>query len=56
MVWQVLEMLAEGLLWDEIIYECHNRISRDAIAEAIRLSGQAFLKHADILSQAVNPV
>ncbi len=47
MMWQVIEMLAEGLLWDETIYECHNRISREAIAEAIWLSGQAFLKHAD---------
>lgn len=49
MVWQVMEMLAENLSWDEIISECHDRIGRDAIAEAIRLSGQAFVKHADEL-------
>lgn len=47
MVWQVLEMLAEGLAWETIIEECHNSISKEAIAEAIRLSGEAFLKHAD---------
>ncbi|MCZ7574957.1 MAG: DUF433 domain-containing protein [Ardenticatenaceae bacterium] len=43
MVWQVLEMLAEGLAWETIIEECHDSISK----EAIRLSGEAFLKHAD---------
>jgi len=47
MVWQVLEMLAEGLAWETIIEECHNSITKDAIAEAIKLSGEAFLKHAD---------
>lgn len=47
LVWQVLEMLAEGLAWETIIYECHNSITKDAIAEAIRLSGEAFLKHSD---------
>lgn len=47
MVWQVLEMLAEGLAWETIIEECHDSISKEAIAEAIRLSGEAFLKHAD---------
>jgi len=29
------------------IEECHSSISKDAIAEAIKLSGEAFLKHAD---------
>jgi len=47
MVWQVLEMLADGLAWETIIQECHNSITKDAIAEAIKLSGEAFLKHAD---------
>jgi uncharacterized protein (DUF433 family) len=43
----VLEMLAEGLAWETIIEECHHSITKDAIAEAIKLSGEAFLKHAD---------
>jgi uncharacterized protein (DUF433 family) len=46
MVWQVLEMLADGLAWETIIEQCHNSITRDAIAEAIKL-GEAFLKHSD---------
>jgi len=47
MVWQVLEMVADGLDWETIIEQCHNSITRDAIAEAVKLSGEAFLKHAD---------
>ena len=47
MVWQVLEMLTRGLAWETIIEECHNSITKDAIAEAIKLSGEAFLKHAN---------
>ena len=47
MVWQVLEMVADGLAWETIIERCHNSITRDAIAEAVKLSGEAFLKHAD---------
>jgi uncharacterized protein (DUF433 family) len=47
MVWQVIEMLSEGLAWETIIEECHHSISKEAIAEAVRLSGEAFLKHAD---------
>ncbi len=47
MVWQVLEMLAQGLAWETIVEECHNSITKNAIAEAIKLSGEAFLKHAD---------
>ncbi len=47
MVWQVLEMVADGLAWETIIERCHHSITRDAIAEAEKLSGEAFLKHAD---------
>ncbi len=47
MVWQVLQMVAQGLAWETIVEECHDSISKDAIAEAITLSGQAFIKHAD---------
>ena len=47
MVWQVLQMVAQGLAWETIVEECHSSISEDAIAEAITLSGQAFIKHAD---------
>lgn len=47
MVWQVLEMLADGMAWETIIEQCHNSITKDAIAEAVKLSGEAFLRHAD---------
>lgn len=47
MVRQVLEMVAEGLAWETIIERCHRRISEEAIAEAVKLSSAAFLKHAD---------
>ena len=46
MVWQVIEMVVQGMAWETIVEECHNSISKDAIAEAIKLSGEAFLKHA----------
>lgn len=46
MVWQVMDLLAKGMSWDKIIRECHNSITPEAIAEAIRLSGAAFRKHA----------
>jgi len=47
MVWQVLEMVADGLAWETIIERCHGRITREAIAEAVKLSRAAFLKHTD---------
>jgi len=47
LVSQVLELVAEGMSWDDIIKECHGSISRASIAEAIRLAGQAIVDHAD---------
>jgi len=46
MVAHVLEQIAEGLAWETIIEEWRGSISREAIAEAVRLSSQAFLDHA----------
>ena len=46
MVWQVLEALAEGESYDEIMAAWPGCVSREAISEAIRLSGEAFLSHA----------
>jgi uncharacterized protein (DUF433 family) len=37
----VLEMVAEGMDWDHIIWECHGSIKKEAIAEAIRLASEA---------------
>lgn len=40
MVWQVLEMLADGMAWETIIEQCHDSITNDAIAEAVKLSAE----------------
>lgn len=45
MVTNVLELLAEGMDWDRITWEYHGKISREAIAEAIHLAGEALEKH-----------
>lgn len=47
LVRDVLELVAAGKNWNEIIDECHGNISRSAIAEAIRLAGRAIVEHAD---------
>lgn len=39
---QVLEMIAAGTPWDEIIAEHGGAISRAAIAEAVRLASRSF--------------
>jgi len=43
----VLEMVAEGTAWETIIEQWHNSITKEAIAEAVKLSSEAFLRHAD---------
>ncbi len=45
MVWQVLEQVANGLAWETLEEEWRGKVTRDAIAEAIRLASQAFLEH-----------
>lgn len=44
MVKSVLQMLAKGYDWDRISYEFDNRLSHEAIAEAIMLAGEALVK------------
>ena len=46
MVWQVVEMLAEGEYWPRIVEECHNSFTTEAIAEVARLTADAFEEHA----------
>jgi len=46
MVQHVLEQVAAGMAWDAIVQEWRGSISKEAIAEAVRLSSQAFLEHA----------
>ncbi len=46
MVWQVLEMVAEGIGWKTIIEQFHGSITKEAISEAVALAGKAFSEHA----------
>jgi uncharacterized protein (DUF433 family) len=41
----VLEQVASGMAWEIIIEEWHDSITKDAIAEAVRLASQSFLEH-----------
>ena len=54
MVADVLEQVAEGLAWETIIEEWRGSVTKEAIAEAVSLSRQAFLEHAD--SYALEPM
>ncbi|TVL97159.1 MAG: antitoxin [Candidatus Brocadia sp. WS118] len=47
MVSQVLEQVASGMVWEAIVDEWRGSITKEAIAEAVRLASQAFYKHAD---------
>ncbi len=40
MVWQVLEMVADGMAWEAIAHECHDSITKEAIAESVKLAGE----------------
>jgi uncharacterized protein (DUF433 family) len=43
----VLDMVADGMAWETIIEQWHNSITKDAIAEAVTLAREVFLKHTD---------
>jgi uncharacterized protein (DUF433 family) len=46
LVSDVLELVASGMSWEQIIEECHGSISRGAIAEAIRQAGRLIASRA----------
>lgn len=46
LVSHVLEQVAEGTAWEAIIQEWRGSITKEAIAEAVRLASQAFLEHS----------
>lgn len=46
MVWQVLEMVAEGKAWESIVEEWGGSITKEAIAEAVLLASKSFVQHA----------
>lgn len=43
----VLEQLAEGSSWDEIVHEWEGKIPREAIAEAVELARRAFVEQQE---------
>lgn len=47
MVSQVLEQVARGMAWETIVDEWRGSVSKDAIAEAVRLAAQAFVDHVE---------
>ena len=47
LVADVLEQVAEGLAWETISTEWRGSVSHEAIAEAVRLSREAFLERAN---------
>ena len=55
MVWQVLEQVAAGMAWETIEDEWRGKVTKPAIAEAVRLASQAFAEHADEYAFALEP-
>jgi len=48
----VIEMVSEGMDWDTIVDEWDGVINQEAISEAVRLAGEAFMKIASQRSAA----
>jgi uncharacterized protein (DUF433 family) len=46
LVSDVLEQVSSGMAWESIALEWRDRVSKEAIAEAVRLASQAFQDHA----------
>lgn len=46
LVADVLEQVTSGMAWEAIIEEWRGSISRNAIAEAVRLASESFAEHA----------
>ena len=48
LVSDVLQFVADGIDWDEIVKQYRGSISRPAIAEAIRAASKTLAKHANL--------
>lgn len=48
LVTDVLEQVASGMAWEAIIEEWRGALTREAIAEAVRLAREALLAHEDV--------
>jgi uncharacterized protein (DUF433 family) len=47
MVKGILEQLEDGMTWDEIVYAWDGSVTRETIAEVIRLAAKAFLEQTE---------
>ncbi len=52
LVADVLEQVASGMAWESIVEEWRSAISKEAIAEAVKLASKAFISHAPELTVA----
>jgi uncharacterized protein (DUF433 family) len=52
----VLDMVARGMSWDEICREFHDRISKEHIAEAVKLAKDALMRQVNRWRVAVTKV
>jgi uncharacterized protein (DUF433 family) len=54
LVTDVLEQVANGMAWETIVDEWRGTVSKDAIAEAVRLARESLVAHCqDIVAQTV---
>jgi len=52
MVWQVLEMVAQGKAWETIVEEWGGSITNNAIAEAVQLASKSFVQQHTLETRA----
>ncbi len=47
MVVQILEQVANGMAWEAIVEEWRGDVTKEGIAEAVRLANRAFFDHSN---------
>ena len=52
MVWQVLDQVAEGMPWEQICLSWREKITQEAIAEAVQLAAGPFNEAAKLTAYA----
>ena len=55
LVADVLEQVASGMAWENIMEEWRGSVPQEAIAEAVRLAGETFREHAHELGLEPEP-
>lgn len=55
LVADVLEQIANGMAWEAIIEEWRGKLTREAIAEAVRLAREALIAHTpELIEETAN--